>query len=99
MSVGRLIRIFLHYRVMGRTPRLVQFTNTLTSSSGKSDREDDTVQYSIEEFDDREQAGGVNDHLSSRIEIEDLSNDELVQVVVHEMKDVLKWYHSIESVG
>ena len=40
------------------------------------------------EFDAREQAGGVNDHLSSRIEIEDLSNDELVQEVVHEIKDV-----------
>jgi hypothetical protein len=48
MSVGRLIRIFLHYRVMGRTPRLAQFTNTLTSRSGKSDSEDDAVQHSIE---------------------------------------------------
>jgi hypothetical protein len=84
---------------MGRTPRLAQFTNTLTSRSGKSDSEDDAVQYSIEEFGAREQAGGVNDHLSSRIEIEDLSKNELVQKVVHEMKDVLKWYHSIESVG
>ncbi len=39
------------YRVLGRTPRSAQFTNPSTSSSGKSDSEDDTVQPSIEEFD------------------------------------------------
>ena len=46
------------YRVLGRTPRPAQFTNTSTSSSGKSESEDDAVQPSIEEFDAREQAGG-----------------------------------------
>ena len=60
------------YRVLGRTPRPTQFTNPSTSSSGKSDSEDDTVQSSIEEFDACEQAGGINDHLSSKIEIEGL---------------------------
>ena len=99
MSVGRLIRIFLHYRVMGRTPRLAQFTNTLTSRSGKSDSEDDAVQYSIEEFGAREQAGGVNDHLSSRIEIEDSSKDELVQEVVDEMKDGLNGITALNLLG
>ena len=50
------------------------FTNTSTSDSSKSDSEDDEVQPSIEEFDAREQTGGVNVHLSSRIEIEDSSD-------------------------
>ena len=36
------------YKVLGRTPRPAQFTNTLTSDSSKSDSEDDTVQPSIE---------------------------------------------------
>ncbi len=62
------------YKVWGRTPRPAQFTNTSTSDSSKSDSEDDGVQPSIEEFDAREQSGGVNDHLSSRIEIEDSSD-------------------------
>ena len=61
-------------KVLGRTPRPAHFTNTSTSDSSKSDSEDDGVQPSIEEFDAREQAGGVNDHLSSRIEIEDSSD-------------------------
>ena len=48
--------------------------NTSISSSGKSDSDG--------------QSGGVNDHLCSKIEIEDSSDDECVQEVVHEMKDV-----------
>jgi len=87
------------YRVLGRTPRHVQFTNTSTSNSSKSDSEDDAVQPSIEEFDAREQAGGVNDHLSSRIEIEDSSKDELVQEVVYEMKDVLNGITALNLLG
>ncbi len=46
------------YRVLGRTPRPAQFTITLTSSSDKSDSEDDTVQPSIEQFDARNNQGG-----------------------------------------
>jgi hypothetical protein len=42
----------LLYRVLGRTPRPSQFTNSSTSSSGKSDSEDDAVQPSIEEFEE-----------------------------------------------
>jgi hypothetical protein len=84
---------------VGRTPRPAQFTNTSTSSSGKSDSEDDVVQPSIEEFDAREQAGGVNDHPFSRIEIEDSSKDELVQEVVYEMKDVLNGITVLNLLG
>ena len=91
--------LYTLYRVLGRTPRPAQFTNTSTSSSGKSDSEDDAVQPSIEEFDAREQAGGVNDHLSSRIEIEDSSKDELVQEVVYEMKDVLNGITALNLLG
>jgi hypothetical protein len=47
------------YKVLGRTPRPAQFTNTSTSDSSKSDSEDDGVQPSIDKFDPREQAGGV----------------------------------------
>ena len=50
-------------------------------------------------FDAREQAGGVNDHLSSRIEIEDSSKDELVQEVVYEMKDVLNGITALNLLG
>jgi hypothetical protein len=84
---------------LGRTPRPAQFTNPSTSSSGKSDSEDDEVQSSIEEFDAREQAGGVNDHLSSKIEIEDSSDDELVQEVVDEMKDVVNGISAFNPLG
>ncbi len=87
------------YRVLGRTPRPAQFTNTSTSDSSKSDSEDDGVQPSIEEFDVREQAGRVNDHLSSRIEIEDSSDDDLVQEIVHEMKDVLNGISAFNPLG
>jgi hypothetical protein len=83
---------------LGRTPRPDQFTNTSTSSSGKSDSEDDAVQPSIE-FGAREQVGGVNDHLSSRIEIEDSPKDELVQEVVHEMKNVLNGISVFNPLG
>ena len=47
----------------------------------------------------REQAGGVNDHLSSKIEIEDSSDDELVQEVVHEMKNVINGITALNLLG
>jgi hypothetical protein len=87
------------YRVLGRTPRHAQFTNPSTSSFGKSDSEDDTVQPSIEEFESREQVGGVNDHISSKIEIEDSSDDEIVQEVVYEVKDVLNGISEFNRLG
>ena len=87
------------YRVLGRIPSPAQLTNPSTSRSGKSDSEDDAVQPSIEEFDAREQAGRVNDHLSSRIEIEDSSDDELVQEVVYEMKDVVNGISAFNPLG
>jgi hypothetical protein len=87
------------YWVLGRTPRPDQFTNCFTSSSDKSDSEDDAVQPSVEEFDAYEQAGEVNDHLSSKIQIEDSSDDDLVQEVVHEMKDVLNGISTFNPLG
>ena len=41
----------------------------------------------------------MTDHLSSKIEIEDSSDDELVQDVVHEMKDVLNGISAFNPLG
>ena len=68
----------------GSYTRPAQFTNTSASGSSTSENEGDAAQP-----DPREQAGGVTNSLSSSILIEDSSDDELVQEVVNEMKDVV----------
>ena len=96
----RLIHIFLHYIGFWVGHQgLLSSQILLLRVPARSDSEDDTVQPSIEEFDAREQAGGVNDHLSSRIEIEDSSDDELVQEVVYEMKDVVNGISAFNTLG